>query len=331
MRYIEDINATLHQQLAENPSAVVLGEDILDPYGGAFKATRGLSTKYPERVFTTPICEASIVGMAVGMALRGVFPIAELMFGDFITLGIDQIINHAAKFQGMYNDQVKVPMVVRTPMGGGRGYGPTHSQSLEKMLFGTPLIDVVSPSLFQSYNELFHAAIQRNRPVIMIEDKLLYPEEEILSSNDELFLENLVDGAGYPIVIVKNYQSGKPDVTIVSYGGISRIVRNVLKAFKDEEIRIMSIWVSCLSPLSVFTLDRIRNAALESKRLILIEEGSAKFGWTSELAARIREPNIIIVQMGALNTIIPAAKGLENSTLVNEDKIQRTILEVIAS
>lgn len=100
-------------------NAVLLGEDILDPYGGAFKVTKGLSTKFPQRVFTTPISEASIAGLAVGMALRGMRPIAEFMFGDFITLAADQIVNHAAKYIGMYSDQIKLSMVLRTPVGGG--------------------------------------------------------------------------------------------------------------------------------------------------------------------------------------------------------------------
>ncbi|MFL7894258.1 MAG: alpha-ketoacid dehydrogenase subunit beta, partial [Anaerolineales bacterium] len=133
---LESLNQALHRALQEDETVFILGEDILDPYGGAFKVSQGLSTSYPGRVFTTPVSESGIIGLATGMALRGLHPIAEIMFGDFTTLIADQVINHAAKFRYMYNDQVRVPIVIRTPMGGRRGYGPTHSQTLEKLFLG---------------------------------------------------------------------------------------------------------------------------------------------------------------------------------------------------
>ena len=145
---LKSLNSALHQAFADNEKVYLLGEDILDPYGGAFKVTRGLSTNFPDRVLTTPISEAGIVGVAAGMALRGLRPVVEIMFGDFITLIADQLINHIAKFRWMYNDQVSLPMVVRTPMGGRRGYGPTHSQTLEKLFLGVPGLRVIAPVAF---------------------------------------------------------------------------------------------------------------------------------------------------------------------------------------
>src|SRR5664280_2750495 len=120
---LERLNYALFQAIENDERVYVLGEDILDPYGGAFKVMRGLSTKYPDRILTTPISEAAITGIATGMALRGLRPVVEIMFGDFVTLTADQLINHASKFRWIYNDQVRVPLVVRTPMGGRRGYG----------------------------------------------------------------------------------------------------------------------------------------------------------------------------------------------------------------
>src|SRR5574341_2501677 len=128
---LESLNAALHRLFAEDERVVLIGEDVLDPYGGAFKVTRCLSTAYPERVLTAPVSEAAIVGVASGMALRGLRPVVEIMFGDFLTLAMDQIVNHISKWQYMFNDQVRVPLVIRTPMGGRRGYGPTHSQCIE--------------------------------------------------------------------------------------------------------------------------------------------------------------------------------------------------------
>ena len=117
---LEALNTSLHDVMAEDDRVYFLGEDILDPYGGAFKVTRGLSSSFPDRVITTPISEAGIVGVAGGMALRGLRPIVEIMFGDFFTLIADQLINHITKFRWMYNDQVNVPIVIRAPMGGRR-------------------------------------------------------------------------------------------------------------------------------------------------------------------------------------------------------------------
>ena len=127
-RCVEAISKALDTVLAENEDALVIGEDVRDPCGGAFKVTAGLCTKYQDRVLNMPICEAAIIGSGIGLAMNGKLPIIEIMFGDFITLGFDQLVNHAAKYNWLYDKQV--PLVIRTPMGAGRGYGPTLSQSL---------------------------------------------------------------------------------------------------------------------------------------------------------------------------------------------------------
>ncbi len=171
---LERLNDALHHAMETDQRVYLLGEDILDPYGGAFKVTRGLSTKYSERVLTTPISEAGIVGVASGMALRGLRPVVEIMFGDFVTLIADQVVNQAAKFRWMYNDQVRVPMVIRTPMGGRRGYGPTHSQSLEKLFLGVPGLKVVAANTLDDPGTLLEAAIADEDPVLFVEHKLLY-------------------------------------------------------------------------------------------------------------------------------------------------------------
>ncbi|MGH3133860.1 MAG: alpha-ketoacid dehydrogenase subunit beta, partial [Gaiellaceae bacterium] len=173
-RCVQALNEALHEIFAERDDVFLLGEDILDPYGGAFKVTQGLSDAYPDRVLTTPISEASLFGVAAGMALRGQRPILEIMFGDFIALGFDQIVNGIAKFREMYDDQVTVPLVVRTPMGGRRGYGPTHSQSLEKLLLGVPNVVVVAASECHDLRGLLVNAVDDERPVFFVENKLMY-------------------------------------------------------------------------------------------------------------------------------------------------------------
>ena len=170
---LDALNQALHHAMDVNPNVYMLGEDILDPYGGAFKVTRGLSTRFPDRVWTTPISEAAIAGIAAGMALRGLRPVVEIMFGDFLSLVYDQIFNHAAKFRWMYNGKVRVPIVIRTPMGGRRGYGPTHSQCTEKLFLGVPGLRIIACNAFSDPNATLSTAILDSEdPVLFVEHKL---------------------------------------------------------------------------------------------------------------------------------------------------------------
>ena len=139
------LNDALRRMLAKDERVILLGEDLHDPYGGAFKVTAGLSTEFAGRVISTPISEAGLVGASIGLALAGYRPVAEIMFADFITLAMDQIYNHAVKFPAMF-DGMRIPLVVRTPSGGRRGYGPTHSQSPENLMTAVPGLTVVFPS-----------------------------------------------------------------------------------------------------------------------------------------------------------------------------------------
>ena len=156
---------------------LLIGEDIEGPYGGAFKVTKNLSSEFPNRVRNTPISEAAIIGLGNGLALSGMIAVCEIMFGDFLTLAADQIINHASKFGYMYNGQVQPRLIIRTPMGGKRGYGPTHSQSLEKHFLGVPHLRVVASSLVHDPAAVLRALLAQNRPVLLIEpDRRAYRE-----------------------------------------------------------------------------------------------------------------------------------------------------------
>lgn len=153
-RVAENLNRALHAAFAADPDLFLLGEDVADPYGGAFKITKGLSSGYPDRVLSTPISEQSLVGVANGLALSGGRAVVEIMFGDFATLAFDQIVNFAAKSVAMYGRRVDVPVVVRCPTGGRRGYGPTHSQSLQKHFIGVPHLSVHEISPFHDNTAL---------------------------------------------------------------------------------------------------------------------------------------------------------------------------------
>ncbi|MBK8799640.1 MAG: hypothetical protein IPM07_26545 [Anaerolineales bacterium] len=355
--YLDSLRNALHTILDADPQAVVLGEDILDPYGGAFKVTKGLSTRFPDRVRTTPICEASIVGMSVGMALRGLHPIAEIMFGDFVTLAADQIVNHAAKYPAMYNGQVRVPLVIRTPMGGGRGYGPTHSQSLERLFFGIPHLRIVAASQLHDAGALLRQAVADPQPVIFVENKLLYPMElmrgegrgargeigrlgdweigdwEGVKAGGVVQMTERADRFAYPVALARNYGEGEtPDVTVIAYGGMSRLLVPLLERLAGEEIRLLVCLPSCISPLDAAPLVE---AARQSGRVLVVEEGPVAFGWGAEVAAqvsvqaadRLLAP---VARLGAAPTVIPAAKTLEETVLPSASSIEAAIFELIS-
>lgn len=333
---VRSLNAGLRHCLETSDQVILVGEDILDPYGGAFKVTAGLSTSFPDQVLTTPISEAAIVGVCIGAALRGLLPVVEIMFGDFVTLAADQIINHAAKFAGMYNGQVKVPMVIRTPMGGGRGYGATHSQSLEKHFLGIPGLRVVAVSPFHDVGELLVRAILKDpMPVLFIEHKLFYPLKLHLVDDGELRVETLAEADGlYPTVVVSNYPpSGRPDVTVVSYGGMARHVDTVLRRLRREEIWVEAVLVSELSRTAY---PEVLERCARSGRVILAEEGTKGFGWTAEIAAQLlekygdRSEKLVVRRIQSAKSIVPAERSMEEAMLPSATRLEQEILQEVA-
>jgi pyruvate/2-oxoglutarate/acetoin dehydrogenase E1 component len=327
---LEALNGALHLAMQEDKRVFVLGEDILDPYGGAFKVTRGLSDAYPERVIATPISEAGIVGLASGMALRGLRPVVEIMFGDFLTLAADQIINHAAKFRWMYNDQVRVPMVIRTPMGGRRGYGPTHSQSLEKHFLGVPGLRVLAPTCLGDPGKLLLSAIQYNQdPLLFIENKLLYllhiidemTQNEFSIGNNQVSIDNSKFTIDNFILEI----NGAPpaSLTIATYGYMGELARQAaVKLAYENEIFVELIVTTQLAP---FQIDPILESAGRTGRLLAIEEGTLNLGWGAEIIARTAEALGAGLKaarrIGAQNLPIPASGPLEKAVLPGIDQI----------
>ena len=282
--YVQSLNESIHEMLEEDESIVVLGEDILSPYGGAFKVTKGLSDKYPNRVISTPISEQAITGLAVGLALNGHKPILEIMFGDFITLSVDQIINHAAKFSLMYsNDNFR--MVIRTPMGGYRGYGPTHSQSIEKILLGIPGVTVIAPSIFHNPGLLLKGAIDYGKgPVIFIENKILYSLSLVSELNG--YLISNCHSKLAPTIKISPASRGNMDLTIVTYGGISWLMEDVLNYLMENEI---SVETFIYSDISNPDISELLKSAHKSKRILFVSEQARGYGFAAELIARLTE------------------------------------------
>jgi pyruvate/2-oxoglutarate/acetoin dehydrogenase E1 component len=328
---LKSLKRGLQRAISQDASVYLLGEDLLDPYGGAFKVSQGLSSAYPERVITTPISEAGIVGVGAGMALRGLRPVVEIMFGDFLTLAADQLVNHAAKFRWMYNDQVRLPLVVRTPMGGRRGYGPTHSQTLEKMFLGAPGLRTLAASHIGDPGELLEKAIRLGEdPHLFIENKLLYPLSLLdPSQTEELDIETICLPGKYlptaPTFRVRLRGAPPAGLTLVAYGYMAELARQALLELAYQEEIFTELLV--FTQLAPFELGPLFESLGHTGKLLAIEEGSLSLGWGAEILARSAE-NLgtglkATGRVAAREHPIPASPPLEAETLPGIEAICR--------
>jgi pyruvate/2-oxoglutarate/acetoin dehydrogenase E1 component len=327
--FINDLRDGLQRLMSDDPTVLLIGEDLADPYGGAFGASRGLSTKFPSQVISTPISESGITGMGIGLALGGFRPIVEIMFGDFVTLITDQLVNVASKMNGMYDDQVNIPLVVRTPMGGGRGYGPTHSQTLDKLFFGVPGLRIVAPSIYHSPGNLLANAVNAgDSPTLFTENKLLYPMHLLSDGTPEINVRTVAGPSGFDTAIAANFTDGVPDIAIVSYGGMSRVAHSVMERLQEEEIRCLTVIPSSIQPLPI---DHITQLTSEASAVVTLEEGVRDFGWGSEIISHLAESSkrrSILRRIGALNQVIPAARSLEDTVLPTVDSVTADLIEI---
>ena len=336
----ESLNSALHQAFTDNVNVYLLGEDVLDPYGGAFKVTRGLSTRFPDRVLTTPISEAGFVGVATGMALRGLRPVVEIMFGDFTSLIADQVINHIAKFRWMYNDQVTLPIVIRTPMGGRRGYGPTHSQTLEKLYLGIPGLRVVAPAALSrtdgsgSPGELLYQSILESEgPTLFIENKLQYllPIQSQLDLKDFMITLDPASQGSIPPTYTLSIRGAPPaTLTIAAYGYMAELSRQaVTRLAYEHEIFAELVVPTQLSP---FMVEPIISSVSHTDALLTVEEGTFTLGWGAEVLARVAETlgshSVKYQRLAAKEVPTPASGPLEAEALPGVDDIIQSALQM---
>jgi pyruvate/2-oxoglutarate/acetoin dehydrogenase E1 component len=326
---VASLNQALRRSLAASLEVMVLGEDVLDPYGGAFKVTQGLSSAYPQRVLTTPVSEAGIVGLGVGMALRGLRPVVEIMFGDFLMLAGDALVNHAAKFRWVSNDRARVPLVVRTPMGGRRGYGPTHSQSLEKHLMGAAGLRTVAASALLDPGPMLEAAILGDDdPTLFVEHKLLYAQEIGASLDGG---DYLVESAGerYPWLTVRLAGAPAPRLTVASYGFTAGLALEAIRRLAYEhEVFAELVAFTQLIPLR---LERLAQSVRQTRALLTLEEGSGVLGWGSEVVSAMLEelgPVFRARRVSARPLPIPASLPLEQAVLPQVDDLMRAALSL---
>ena len=315
----QHLNAALHAMMTTHADVLLIGEDLLDPYGGAFKVSRGLSTAFPERVRATPISEAGIIGLTTGLSLRGFRPIVEIMFGDFLALAADQILNHASKFHWMYNGQVETPLVIRAPVGGRRGYGPTHSQCIEKMFLGIPGLVVVGISLRHDPGELLRRAVVDDpRPVLFVEQKLLYAKRLALAPPPGLTLDITAGerDAFYPTGVWRP-PGVAADITVVTYGAMTEIVETAMaQVFEADEIVVEYVVPAQLAPLRIAP---IVESVARTKRLLVVEEGTMPWGFGAEVVANVcqvlseRPPRC--ARVAAHQLPIPNARPAEDQVL----------------
>jgi len=354
---LESLNAALHRAMLQDERVVIIGEDILDPYGGAFKVSHGLSSSFPERVLGSPISEAGIVGVAAGMALRGLRPVVEIMFGDFVTLAADQLVNHIAKFRWMYNDQVRVPLVIRTPMGGRRGYGPTHSQTLEKLFLGVPGLKVIAPCGIQVLNsksaegklsgrqvdagELLLTAIADDDPVIFIENKLLYLSRlQTPETLPDFEISLLLQSPNHPDAQLPSYPTYKlnimgappPVLTLAAYGYTAELAREAaLQLAYEYEIFTELIIPTQLAPFQA-PMQAILASGERTQRLLVAEEGTISLGWGAEILACAAEafgPRLKSARrVASKDTPTPASTVLEKSALPDVGDIVRNVQDM---
>ena len=326
-----ELQHVLADLLAERDDVHVLGEDLLDPYGGAFKITDGLSTRFPDRVWTTPVSEAAIVGIANGMALAGLRPIVEIMFGDFSTLIVDQLLNHAAKFERMYGGTVTCPVIVRTPMGGRRGYGPTHSQSLEKLFLGIPGLTVIAADPVHDQRFIWQRMIELAAPCLYVENKVLYGTRLPLIEAGRYGPFSLeASGGFFPTTRLR--LGGPPDAAIVCYGGmVPAALEASRRLFERYEWVVDVVVPSALAPLDV---DALVRALGSNYPIVVAEEGTLRSGFGAEVVAALADCRALagraIRRVAMPDTIVPNNSALERELLPDAGHIVDVLCTLIA-
>lgn len=331
IRCTQSLNLGLRDSMRKSDDIVLLGEDIRDPYGGAFKVTKGLTTEFSDRILNTPISEAGITGLAIGLAMGGMKPVVEIMFGDFATLCFDQLLNHAVKFNWMYAGQINVPVLIRMPMGGGRGYGATHSQSLEKYLTGIPHLRVLALSRIHNAGLLVSNILKKIKsPTVLIENKKLYGEKLDVEDNGKIDVFYVAEEGGtFPVYNLTIDKQESADVVIVTYGGGAEIAMEAAKELMMRDELLVNIIVHTqISPVDM----RIMMSYIgDCANIVSLEEGTLRNGWGAEIIAQLAETlkGRKYARIAALDCVIPCGEELERNVLPDKNKVIEEIRRIV--
>jgi pyruvate/2-oxoglutarate/acetoin dehydrogenase E1 component len=317
--YLQAITATLAEAMRADPRVLVLGEDVAE--GGPWGATAGLAEEFgPERVRNTPISEAAICGVAIGAAQSGLRPVVEIMFIDFLTLALDQLVNQAAKAHFMSGGQLSVPLVLRTQGGAGQRGAAQHSQSLEAWLTHVPGLKVTMPSTAADAAGLLTSAIADPNPVVFVENKTLYFRREQLADNPE----------PVPLGRASVVRPGR-DVTVVA---LSRLVHETLAA--ADELATEGIEVEVIDPRTLvpLDLDTIVGSVARTHRLVVAHEAVQNGGFGAELVADVQaaafdELDAPIERVGAPFAPIPFSPPLEDAYLPGRAEVSTAVRAVL--
>jgi pyruvate dehydrogenase E1 component beta subunit len=319
--YRESLREALREEMQRDPRVFLLGEDIGRYWGGAFKVTDGLAQEFgDERVRDTPISESAIVGTAVGAAITGMRPVAEIMFGDLTALAMDQICNQAAKIRYMFGGQVSCPLVVRTPFGAGVNIASHHSQSLESWFMHVPGLYVAAPSSPYDAKGLLKTAIRGSNPVFFCEHKLLYPIEGEVPEHEYLLPFGKAD-----------LKKEGADVTLVAISYMVHKALNAAALLQKEGIDIEVVDPRTLTPLDKAT---ITGSVKKTGRLVIVSEDCRTGGVSAEIAALVAEEALDyldapIKRVASPDTPIPFSPPLEQFIIPNEQSIIKAVKEVV--
>jgi acetoin:2,6-dichlorophenolindophenol oxidoreductase subunit beta len=311
--YLEAVREALTLEMKRDDNVILIGEDI-GQYGGAFGVSMGMLKEFgPERVIDTPISEAAITGVSVGMAMMGMRPVMEIMFMDFITLATNQLVHNASKNRYMFGGNVSIPMVLRTPMGSGTGAAAQHSSCLENWLVGVPGLKVVAPFTPQDAKGMLLTAIHDNNPVVFIEHKLLYRTKgEVPEGAYEV-----------PFGKANIARSGK-DLTIITYSSMVQRSLDAALQLEKEGIDVEVIDLRSLRPLDT---DTIHASVAKTGRVLIVHEAPTTGAFGGELAAviacgpsfdRLDAP---IVRLGGKECPIPYNRNLERAAVPQVEDI----------
>jgi pyruvate/2-oxoglutarate/acetoin dehydrogenase E1 component len=310
--FSEAIREALAEEMRRDPRVFIIGEDVAEA-GTPFKVLSGLVDEFgKERIIDSPISEPGFTGMGVGAAMTGMRPVVDIMFGDFLTLSMDQIVNQAAKVHYMSGGKLKAPIVFRTTMGATRRSAAQHSQSLQAWVSHVPGLKVVMPSTPYDAKGLLKTAIRDENPVVFIEDKLMYKMKGIVPAEEYLIPFGIAD-----IKLKGN------DITLVATSSMVQVALGAADKLKE-----IGISAEVIDPRTTWPLDKqtIIDSAKKTSRAIVIDEGYEQYGVTAELASVIADGAFYyldapVKRMGAMNVPIPFSPALEDLTVPTEETV----------
>jgi pyruvate dehydrogenase E1 component beta subunit len=319
MTMAEALTEALAEELSRDPSVFLIGEDVGRP-GGVYNVTKGLQDEFgEERVMDTPISEAGFAGIGVGAALTGMRPVVEIMFNDFMGLAMDQIVNQAAKLRYMTGGQAKVPLVIRTTMGSGRGAAAQHSQSLQAWVAHIPGLKVVMPSTPADAKGLLKSAIRDDNPVIFFEDKMSYKLTGPVPTGEHLI----------PLGVADVKRIGE-DVTLVATSSMVQVALAAADLLAADGIGAEVVDPRTLKPLDKET---ILKSVMKTGRAVVIDEGYLSYGVTGEIAAIIADEafdylDAPVKRIGAADVPVPIARPLELAAIPDEAQLVRVVKQL---